>query len=276
MADRSRGRRGTSSIRGRSCSAPTRWRSIGCCSTSSTTSAKAKGAISIWDRPGSLKIDDGRARDADPNVNIIIREPGHVEYAGRLGLGVHDRALIRVEEITVWGRGGGLMIDALLLAAAPVLYLAPARRHRPGAARGRNRPLCAPAGVVTPGALPGSTRRRADSERNGRPNVLKTLGLAGTGRRGAPTQRPWIYANGWRFLRRPADRYWFEAPAGPGGSRRGRGIRLRGRHRARGRPADLPDAGRALALPRPGPAPGLRPSRTSRWWTTARRRRPRS
>jgi len=63
---------------------------------------RARGAISIWDRsPASLKIDDGRARDADPNVNIIIREPGHVEYASTLGLGVHDRGRIKVEEVIV-------------------------------------------------------------------------------------------------------------------------------------------------------------------------------
>ena len=63
---------------------------------------RARGVISIWDRsPGSLRIDDGRARDADPNVNIIIREPGHVEYASRLGLGVYDREKISVEDITV-------------------------------------------------------------------------------------------------------------------------------------------------------------------------------
>ena len=29
-----------------------------------------------------------------PSVNIIIREPGHVEYAAKLGLGVADRAMI--------------------------------------------------------------------------------------------------------------------------------------------------------------------------------------
>jgi hypothetical protein len=34
-------------------------------------------------------------------VNILIREPGHVEYASRLGLGVHDKARIRVDEIEV-------------------------------------------------------------------------------------------------------------------------------------------------------------------------------
>jgi hypothetical protein len=63
---------------------------------------RAHGAISIWDRsPASLRIDDGRARDADPNVNIIIREPGHVEYASTLGLGVHDRAKISVQDVVV-------------------------------------------------------------------------------------------------------------------------------------------------------------------------------
>lgn len=62
----------------------------------------AEGVISIWDRsPKYLKIDDGRARDADPNVNIIIREPEHIEYAATLGLGVADRSRIKVEELVV-------------------------------------------------------------------------------------------------------------------------------------------------------------------------------
>ena len=63
---------------------------------------RARGAISIWDRStSSLKVDDGRARDADPNVNIIIREPGHVEYASTLGLGVYDRAKITREDVRI-------------------------------------------------------------------------------------------------------------------------------------------------------------------------------
>src|SRR3989442_8450157 len=63
---------------------------------------RAHGVISIWDRsPSSLRMDDTHARDADPNVNIIIREPGHVEYASTLGLGVHDRAKIKVQDIAV-------------------------------------------------------------------------------------------------------------------------------------------------------------------------------
>src|SRR5437762_3853743 len=63
---------------------------------------RAHGAISIWDRsPRSLRMDDTRARDADPDVNIIIREPGHVEYASTLGLGVYDRPRINLTELTV-------------------------------------------------------------------------------------------------------------------------------------------------------------------------------
>jgi hypothetical protein len=63
---------------------------------------RAHGAISIWDRsPASLKTDDTLARDADPNVNIIIREPGHIEYASTLGLGVYDRSKINVQDVVV-------------------------------------------------------------------------------------------------------------------------------------------------------------------------------
>jgi Domain of unknown function (DUF362) len=63
---------------------------------------KRRGAISIYDRsPQYLKTDDGAARDADPNVNIIIREPGHVEFAAGLGLGVADKARIKVQDIVV-------------------------------------------------------------------------------------------------------------------------------------------------------------------------------
>jgi len=63
---------------------------------------KRHGAISIYDRsPQYLKVDDGAARDANPNVNIIIREPGHVEFAAGLGLGIADKARIKVQDIVV-------------------------------------------------------------------------------------------------------------------------------------------------------------------------------
>jgi Domain of unknown function (DUF362) len=63
---------------------------------------KAEGAVSIWDRsPANLRPDDERGRDLDPNVNILIREPGHVEFASKLGLGLFDRARIDLRETTL-------------------------------------------------------------------------------------------------------------------------------------------------------------------------------
>ncbi len=63
---------------------------------------KAHGAISIWNRDrNTLDFLNGKRRDDDPNTNIIIREPGHVEYAGKLGLGVSDLKKIRVKELVV-------------------------------------------------------------------------------------------------------------------------------------------------------------------------------
>jgi hypothetical protein len=61
---------------------------------------RAEGVRSIWDRsPESLRTDDTSARDDDPNTNIIIREPGHVEFAASLGLGVYDRDRLQVRDI---------------------------------------------------------------------------------------------------------------------------------------------------------------------------------
>jgi uncharacterized Fe-S center protein len=62
---------------------------------------RSEGARSIWDRSTDSLTDDVRARDNDPNVNIIIREPGHVEYAAALGLGVYDLNRLDVRHLTV-------------------------------------------------------------------------------------------------------------------------------------------------------------------------------
>jgi uncharacterized protein (DUF362 family) len=55
---------------------------------------KAEGAVSIFERSRE-HLGDNR----NPNKNRFIREPGHVEYAARLGLGVFDKAQIKLKEI---------------------------------------------------------------------------------------------------------------------------------------------------------------------------------
>ncbi|MEY4166989.1 MAG: hypothetical protein RIR52_813 [Acidobacteriota bacterium] len=63
---------------------------------------KRRGAVSIWNRDEkTLDFISGKRRDDDPNVNILIREPGHVDYAAQLGLGVSDLRMIRHQEIEV-------------------------------------------------------------------------------------------------------------------------------------------------------------------------------
>lgn len=56
---------------------------------------KAEGAPSLFDRS---KAHVG-ADNSNPQFNHYIREPGHVEYASQLGLGIYDRNQIKLEEI---------------------------------------------------------------------------------------------------------------------------------------------------------------------------------
>lgn len=61
---------------------------------------KAKGAISVWDRDKARLVKPGE-RKAGPDWNRFIREPGHIEFAGGLGLGEYDKSKIDFREITL-------------------------------------------------------------------------------------------------------------------------------------------------------------------------------
>jgi hypothetical protein len=59
---------------------------------------KAEGAVSIWDR----SMDHVKpGRNLGPRFNNFIREPGHIEYASRLGLGMYNLEQIAVTNIEV-------------------------------------------------------------------------------------------------------------------------------------------------------------------------------
>jgi uncharacterized protein (DUF362 family) len=60
---------------------------------------KSTGAISIWDRDPKYLRTKNSPKVPNPNMNSIIREPGHVEYASKLGLGVYDLKQIQVKRI---------------------------------------------------------------------------------------------------------------------------------------------------------------------------------
>ena len=61
---------------------------------------KSEHAISVWDR--SMKYVNSHGDHAhDPNVFEFVREPGHIEYAAHLGLGVYDLEKIQVTTLNV-------------------------------------------------------------------------------------------------------------------------------------------------------------------------------
>jgi uncharacterized protein (DUF362 family) len=56
---------------------------------------RAEGAVSIFERSMSHVGRD----NSNPNTNRYIREPGHVEYASKLGLGIFDSSAIKLKVI---------------------------------------------------------------------------------------------------------------------------------------------------------------------------------
>jgi uncharacterized protein (DUF362 family) len=62
---------------------------------------KQEGVISVWNRDIKYFSTNPKDWEADPNMNRSVREPGHIEYASSLGLGVYDTARIHHTELTV-------------------------------------------------------------------------------------------------------------------------------------------------------------------------------
>jgi uncharacterized protein (DUF362 family) len=58
------------------------------------------GAISLWDRSPEHLVRDSSWMQ-DPDKNAFIREPGHIEYAASLGLGISDLNKIRHQRVTL-------------------------------------------------------------------------------------------------------------------------------------------------------------------------------
>ncbi len=59
---------------------------------------RAEHATSVWDRSMS-HIKNGNGYDDNPSIDRFVREPGHIEYASTLGLGVYDLEKIQVRKI---------------------------------------------------------------------------------------------------------------------------------------------------------------------------------
>jgi hypothetical protein len=102
----------------------------------------------------------------------------------------------------------------VLLAALPAIYWAQPVDTAPALKRAGIERICVPpeAAAAWRGAgftvVPLGPKERSERQK------LRAPGLASFAERASATQRPWVFANGWRFLRAPAGRFWCDAPAG--------------------------------------------------------------
>jgi hypothetical protein len=137
------------------------------------------------------------------------------------------------------------MIAALVLAAVPLVYWAqPADTAEALRAAGIAR-LCAPAPSVEAWRAAGFDATACEAAGRER---LASLGLAPRTEVASPTQRPWVFANGWRFLRRPEGRFWYEPPAGRASLALSEAYAYGVDAVVAVAPEELADAGRALAF----------------------------
>jgi hypothetical protein len=64
------------------------------------TKRREIGVISLWDRSPERLVQDN-SWTQDPNKNAFVREPGHIEYAATLGLGVSELEKIKHSQFTL-------------------------------------------------------------------------------------------------------------------------------------------------------------------------------
>jgi len=100
-----------------------------------------------------------------------------------------------------------------LLAALPALYWSQPLGTAPAVRQAGIERLCVPPEAVPAWRGAGFTVVPFGDEERAERVSLRAPGVAGRAEVASATHRPWVFANGWRFLRGDG-RYWCEAPAG--------------------------------------------------------------
>ena len=154
---------------------------------------KKEGVVSVWNRDMKYFTTNPAEWERDPNMNRSIREPGHIEYASTLGLGVYDlrRSITRRSRYEPDGAGSG---------SRPRVHGSPGKRHV-GARRatGATPRVCngcgCHAGRTGPGRRGARGAEAAAFQDVPAPAVRYLPNVA------RATNLPWIDSNGWRFAR---------------------------------------------------------------------------
>jgi hypothetical protein len=106
------------------------------------------------------------------------------------------------------------MILSLLLATLPSLYWAQPVETAPQVKQAGLERLCVPAEAAAAWRTAGFTVVPLGEKDRSERTRLSAPGLRSRAEVASASVRPWVFANGWRFLRKPDGRYWSDVPAG--------------------------------------------------------------
>ena len=102
----------------------------------------------------------------------------------------------------------------LFLATLPALYWAQPIETAPAVKQAGIERLCVPAESAAAWRAAGFTVVPVGNKERSERTKLQAPGLRSRADVASATVRPWVFANGWRFLRASAGRYWCDVPAG--------------------------------------------------------------
>ncbi len=140
------------------------------------------------------------------------------------------------------------MSGLVLLLALPALYWPQATDSAPVLKRAGIERLCVPPESAAAwreagfSVIPLSPADLASREK------LPPPGIAGRAAVASPTRSPWVFASGWRFLRNPAGKYFYDLPAGKAALAAAEAFAYGADAVLKIDPADVESFGRMLAL----------------------------
>ncbi len=102
----------------------------------------------------------------------------------------------------------------LFLATLPSLYWAQPVQTAPAVRQAGIERLCVPAEAAAAWRAAGLVVVPLGEKDRSERTKLSAPGLRSRAEVASASGRPWVFANGWRFLRKPDGRYWGDVPAG--------------------------------------------------------------
>ena len=163
----------------------------------------------------------------------------------------------------------------LLLATLPALYWAQPVETAPALKQAGIERLCVPTEAAAAWTAAGFTVVPLGEKDRAERTKLSAPGLRSRADVASASVRPWVNANGWRFLRKPGGRYWGDVPAGKAALAAAEAFAYGADAVLAIDPADLETVGRMLAflssVPDSSAAAGRRHRGRGRWLAAGRR-----